>query len=48
MSDQSEGDPDVCRAAQYVGVPDTYNGAALCGCLDCREYVAERESEDEV
>ena len=41
-------DPVVCRASEYVGVPDTYNGSALCGCPDCIEYVAERESEDEV
>lgn len=37
-----------CRAGQYVTVPDSYNGSALCGCIDCIEYVAERESEDEV
>lgn len=42
------GDEDACRAAQYVGVADSYNGAAFCGCPDCIEYVAERESEDGV
>jgi hypothetical protein len=41
-------DEEDCRAAQYVGVADSYNGASLCGCDNCREYVAERESEDEV
>ena len=47
MADQSE-DEDVCRAAEYASLADTYDGAALCGCSNCREYVAERESEDEV
>lgn len=42
------GGEDVCRAAQYASVPDSYNGSSLCGCDNCREYVAERESEDEV
>jgi hypothetical protein len=41
-------DDDACRAAEYASVPDTYNGAALCGCPNCIEYVADRESEDEV
>lgn len=41
-------DPDVCRAGQYVSVPDSYNGSALCGCPNCVEYVAERVAEDEV
>lgn len=41
-------DEPTCRAAQYVSVADSYNGAVLCGCDNCREYVAERESEDEV
>lgn len=36
----------VCRAGQYSSVLDSYNGRALCGCLDCIEYVADRESED--
>jgi len=40
--------PLECRAVEYVNVNDTYLGSALCGCEDCREYVAERESEDEV
>lgn len=48
MNDQPGDEQDVCRAAQYVGVPDTHNGAALCGCESCREYVAERDYEDEV
>lgn len=38
----------VCRANQYASIPDTYCGSALCGCLNCREYVADRQSEDEV
>jgi len=37
-----------CRAAEYVNLKDTCLGSALCGCEDCCEYVAERESEDEV
>jgi hypothetical protein len=41
-------DDDVCRAARYVGVPDSYNGSSFCGCSTCREYVAEKEGEDEV
>lgn len=41
-------DEDVCRAAQYATVDDSYNGSSLCGCDSCREYVADRESEDEV
>lgn len=48
VKESASDDDDVCRAAQYVSVPDSYNGAALCGCDNCREYVAERESEDEV
>lgn len=40
-------DEDVCTAAQYATVPDSYNGSSFCGCPNCREYVAERESEDE-
>ncbi|MFD6552780.1 hypothetical protein [Streptomyces sp. NPDC058398] len=47
VADAPEDEP-VCRAGQYVSVPESYNGSALCGCLDCIEYVAERESEDEV
>lgn len=45
--DTSAEEPE-CRASQYVSVPDSYNGRALCGCIDCIEYVAERQSEDEV
>jgi len=41
-------DQPGCRAGWYASVPDTYLGSALCGCENCREYVAERESEDEV
>jgi len=41
-------DPVVCRASEYVSLADTHNGATLCGCPDCIEYVAERDSEDEV
>jgi hypothetical protein len=37
-----------CHASRYVSLADTYDGAALCGCPNCREYVAERESEDDV
>jgi hypothetical protein len=40
-------DEPGCRAGQYSSVPDSYNGRALCGCLDCIEYVADRESEDQ-
>lgn len=38
----------TCRANQYASLSDTYDGQALCGCLNCIEYVADRESEDEV
>ncbi|MFE0739438.1 hypothetical protein [Streptomyces sp. NPDC058855] len=38
----------VCRASDYASLADTYEGSSLCGCPDCIEYVAERESEDEV
>lgn len=38
----------VCRAAEYASLNGTYDGRALCGCLNCIEYVADRESEDEV
>lgn len=48
VNESDSDDDDVCRAAQYASVPDSYNGASLCGCDNCREYVAERESEDEV
>lgn len=41
----SESTP--CRASQYANLNDTYEGSALCGCLDCIEYTAERDSEDE-
>lgn len=44
-------DPDeqiTCRANEYASLNDTYDGRALCGCLNCIEYVADRESEDEV
>lgn len=37
-----------CHAVRYASLADTHNGAALCGCEDCTEYVAERESEEEV
>ena len=30
---------DVCRAAQY-------GDRSLCGCMDCIEYTADRDSED--
>jgi hypothetical protein len=46
--DVPDGDEPGCRAGQYSSVPDSYNGRALCGCLDCIEYVANRESEDQV
>lgn len=48
VNESDSDDDDVCRAAQYASVPDSYDGASLCGCDNCREYVAERESEDEV
>lgn len=38
----------ACRAAEYASLADTYNGSSLCGCPNCVEYVADRESEDEV
>jgi hypothetical protein len=37
-----------CHASRYASLADTHDGAALCGCEDCVEYVAERESEGEV
>jgi hypothetical protein len=43
-----ESDGSACRASEYASLNDTYNGRALCGCLDCIEYVADRESEDGV
>lgn len=48
---ERDADPDdqlVCRAAEYDSLNDTYDGRSLCGCLNCIEYVADRESEDEV
>lgn len=35
-----------CVASRYVGVADSYNGSAFCGCDNCIEYVAEHEYED--
>jgi hypothetical protein len=36
----------ACHASQYASLNDTYGGRSICGCLNCREYVADRESED--
>jgi len=41
-------DGGECQAAEYASLADTYNGSSLCGCSNCIEYVADRESEDEV
>lgn len=45
MTDDQEYQPR-CRASEYASLNDTYDGRALCGCPNCIEYVAERESED--
>jgi hypothetical protein len=39
-------DPDTCHANQYADLDDTYDGSALCGCDNCREYTAERDAEE--
>jgi hypothetical protein len=38
----------ACQASRYASLNDTFDGRALCGCPNCVEYVADRESEDEV
>lgn len=46
--EEPERDELTCRASQYASLSDTYDGRTLCGCLNCIEYVADRESEDQV
>lgn len=43
---QAGDEEPTCRANQYVNIPDTHNGQALCGCPDCIEFVADRDSEE--
>lgn len=44
VTDEPDGEL-TCSASQYPLSPGTYDGRSLCGCLNCREYVADQEGE---